>query len=53
MRRRRPGRQEDCRCKAVIINGLGLEGWLPRLVQSAGSKAVIVAAIRWVSRRSK
>jgi zinc/manganese transport system substrate-binding protein len=28
----------------VIINGLGLEGWLPRLVQSAGSKAVIVTA---------
>ena len=30
--------------KLVIINGFGLEGWLPRLVQSAGSKAVIVAA---------
>jgi zinc/manganese transport system substrate-binding protein len=30
--------------KRVIVNGLGLEGWLPRLVQSAGSKAVIVAA---------
>jgi len=30
--------------KLVIINGLGLEGWLSRLVQSAGSKAVIVAA---------
>ena len=30
--------------KLVIINALGLEGWLPRLVQSAGSKAVIVAA---------
>jgi zinc/manganese transport system substrate-binding protein len=30
--------------KLVIINGLGLEGWLPRLVQSSGSKAVIVAA---------
>jgi zinc/manganese transport system substrate-binding protein len=30
--------------KLVVINGLGLEGWLPRLVQSAGSKAVIVAA---------
>jgi zinc/manganese transport system substrate-binding protein len=30
--------------KLVIINGLGLEGWLPRLVQSAGSKAVIVTA---------
>jgi zinc/manganese transport system substrate-binding protein len=30
--------------KLVIINGLGLEGWLPRLVQSSGGKAMIVAA---------
>jgi zinc/manganese transport system substrate-binding protein len=30
--------------KLLIINGLGLEGWLPRLVQSAGSKALIVTA---------
>jgi zinc/manganese transport system substrate-binding protein len=30
--------------RLVIVNGLGLEGWLPRLVQSAGSKATIVAA---------
>ena len=30
--------------KVVIINGLGLEGWLPRLVQSSGSKAAITAA---------
>jgi zinc/manganese transport system substrate-binding protein len=30
--------------KLLVVNGLGLEGWLPRLVQSAGSKAVIVAA---------
>jgi zinc/manganese transport system substrate-binding protein len=28
----------------VIINGLGLEGWLPRLLQSSGSKAVVVTA---------
>jgi len=28
----------------VVINGLGLEGWLPRLVQSSGSKAQIVTA---------
>src|SRR3954452_10870002 len=27
--------------KLVIINGLVLEGWLPRLVQSSGSKAAI------------
>lgn len=30
--------------KLVIVNGLGLEGWLPRLVQSAGSKAKVVTA---------
>ena len=30
--------------KLVVINGLGLEGWLPRLVQSAGSKAPVVVA---------
>ncbi|MGA7806418.1 metal ABC transporter substrate-binding protein [Bradyrhizobium sp.] len=30
--------------KLVVINGLGLEGWLPRLVQSAGSHAPIVVA---------
>lgn len=28
----------------VIVNGLGLEGWLPRLAQSSGSKATIVTA---------
>ena len=30
--------------KLVFVNGLGLEGWLPRLVQSAGGKAAIVVA---------
>jgi zinc/manganese transport system substrate-binding protein len=30
--------------RLVIINGLGLEGWLPRLVQSSGGKAAIVIA---------
>lgn len=30
--------------KLVIVNGLGLEGWLPRLVQSSGSKAKIITA---------
>jgi zinc/manganese transport system substrate-binding protein len=35
--------------KLVIVNGLGLEGWLPRLVQSAGGKAAIVAASNGVA----
>ena len=30
--------------KLLVVNGLGLEGWLPRLVQSSGSKATIVTA---------
>jgi zinc/manganese transport system substrate-binding protein len=30
--------------RLVIINGLGLEGWLPRLLQSSGSKAAVVTA---------
>jgi len=30
--------------RLLIINGLGLEGWLPRLLQSSGSKAPIVVA---------
>jgi zinc/manganese transport system substrate-binding protein len=30
--------------KLIIVNGLGFEGWLPRLVQSSGSKAKIVTA---------
>src|SRR5215212_4020122 len=28
--------------KLLVINGLGLEGWLPRLLQASGSKAPIV-----------
>lgn len=30
--------------KLLVINGLGLEGWLPRLAQSAGNRATIVTA---------
>jgi zinc/manganese transport system substrate-binding protein len=30
--------------RLIVVNGLGFEGWLPRLVQSSGSKATIVAA---------
>jgi zinc/manganese transport system substrate-binding protein len=35
--------------KLVFINGLGLEGWLPRLVQSSGSKATIVTASTYIT----
>ena len=37
--------------KLVIVNGLGLEGWLPRLVQSSGSKAAIVTATSGIAPR--
>ncbi len=30
--------------KLLVVNGFGLEGWLPRLLQAAGSKATIVTA---------
>jgi len=32
--------------KLLIVNGLGLEGWLPRLLQAAGAKAAIVTATK-------
>jgi len=34
--------KKNADAKILFVNGLGLEGWLPRLVQSAGSKATIV-----------
>jgi zinc/manganese transport system substrate-binding protein len=34
--------------KLVVINGLGLEGWLPRLTQSSGSKAQVVVATKGI-----
>jgi zinc/manganese transport system substrate-binding protein len=37
--------------KLVLINGLGLEGWLARLVQSAGSKAAVVTATQGIAPR--
>jgi zinc/manganese transport system substrate-binding protein len=37
--------------KLVIVNGLGLEGWLPRLVQSSGGKAAVVVATTGIAPR--
>jgi zinc/manganese transport system substrate-binding protein len=34
--------------KLLIINGLGLEGWLPRLLQSSGGKAPIVTVTKGI-----
>ena len=38
-----PGTRKNWHAKIVFINGLGFEGWLPRLVKSAGGKAVVTA----------
>jgi zinc/manganese transport system substrate-binding protein len=35
--------------RLLVINGLGLEGWLPRLLQSSGGKAAIVTATRGIA----
>jgi len=35
--------------RLLVINGLGLEGWLPRLLQASGGKAAIVTATRGIA----
>lgn len=35
--------------RLLIINGLGLEGWLPRLLQSSASKAQIIIATNGIN----
>jgi zinc/manganese transport system substrate-binding protein len=35
--------------KLLLINGLGLEGWLPRLLHSSGSKAPIILATKGIA----
>lgn len=37
--------------RLVIVNGLGFEGWLPRLVKAAGGKATVVEAARGIAPR--
>jgi zinc/manganese transport system substrate-binding protein len=34
--------------KLLVVNGLGLEGWLPRLLQASGGKATLITATRGV-----
>lgn len=43
--------QKIANAKLVIVNGLGLEGWLPRLIQSSGGKATMVVASQGVAAR--
>jgi zinc/manganese transport system substrate-binding protein len=39
--------------KLVIVNGLGFEGWLARLVKSAGNKATVVTATKGITPRKE
>ena len=39
--------------RLVIINGLGLEGWMPRLLQASASKAKIVVASEGITPRKR
>src|ERR1700761_2745225 len=36
------------RAKLVIVNGLGLEGWLPRLIDSSATSAISVVATKGI-----
>jgi zinc/manganese transport system substrate-binding protein len=38
--------------KLVVVNGLGFEGWLPRLVKSSGGKAMVVTATQGIAPRT-
>ena len=35
--------------RLVVVNGLGLEGWLPRLIKASGGKAVSVVASKGIT----
>jgi zinc/manganese transport system substrate-binding protein len=37
--------------KLVVVNGLGFEGWMPRLVKSSGGKATVVTAAQGITPR--
>ena len=39
--------------RLLIVNGLGLEGWLPRLQQASGSKAPIIVATQGITPRKR
>jgi zinc/manganese transport system substrate-binding protein len=38
--------------RLVVVNGLGLEGWMTRLVKASGSKAPVVVASRGIATRT-
>jgi zinc/manganese transport system substrate-binding protein len=47
-----PGDAKEIAAAAIVfVNGLGLEGWLPRLVSAAGTKAPVVVVTKGVPPR--
>jgi len=38
--------------RLIVVNGLGLEGWMTRLVKASGSKAPVVVASRGIATRT-
>lgn len=43
--------REVSAARLVIVNGLGYEGWLSRLVKSAGNKATVITATKGIAPR--
>src|SRR4051794_23648504 len=41
--------QKIAAARLVVINGLGVEGWLPRLLQASGSKAPIITTTKGIA----
>ena len=41
--------QKVTEARVVVVNGLGLEGWMNRLLEASGSKAVVVEASKGVT----
>ena len=50
-RRRRATRRKLAAADIVFVNGLGLEGWMTRLVTASGTKAPIIVASKGVAPR--
>jgi zinc/manganese transport system substrate-binding protein len=47
-----PGDAREIAAAAIVfVNGLGLEGWLPRLVGASGSKAPVIAVSKGITPR--
>lgn len=45
--------REVAAARLVIVNGLGFEGWLSRLVKSAGNRATVITATKGIAPRKE